>query len=680
MASDPPGEIDRAVLVRDLAALQSLAREAGLAGIVVAIDDASSLTEDVGLIEELLSSFDTVGGYSMLLAGFPVTADHFMQAVSPCLARFVPVFLGPFRGLHQIYTSLSAPLAEPEEEWIDAEDTAFLRDVLRITGGSPYELMLVGHHLWLTCQRGEQDRYVLTPRVLDRVIPDLAVLASGGDALLDGAEAIDRLVEEQVRQAVELVAMSRLTVREIAIARIMKIDSRDVDRVDRAILTADISDETQRVLVALEELQEAGVIQLHADRRRFNVVGGQPAAVLLKYKAHARIGAEASRKPFELNFLFAVGRALARDATLSTLDAIPGATSLGFSAIMSLDGGAGYLSPRPAVRSLSESGAMAKLVQAEVEVIPATRETWDRTVELLTEDNPAIALVYTAITHGRDELEYTELWELPANVSQEALASAWSGVTEEWEPVVSAADLNWNGSEFAVLHGEQARHALIVLQRYAATSAVGLLFAQWRRTRDSEALSRAHAIGEEAVATMRATGLSELELGGELSGMMSRVGFLKSLDDDLLDEARETLENALAIGRADTWATHWNLANIALRRGDVTTATTRLERVYDEITDFQGDAVILFFVPGRCATDSLISVPDAAGVRVLLDLQLAVVAGQRGDEEAVTDVLKRCTSGASAGAEDAAKWVARWLATKNPVLPLGDATPATVRT
>jgi hypothetical protein len=365
LAADPAAEIDRVILERDLAALLRLAGEAGLGGIVVCIDDASVLTEDVALVEELLSTVDAVGGYSLLMAGLPIIAEHFMEAASPCLARFAPVWLRPFRGPHQIYVALSAPLSGAAQDWVKADDAGFLLDVLLLTGGNPYEVMLVGHHLWLTCQRGEQDGYSLTARVLDRVIPDLATLASGGDALLDGAHAIDHLADEHVRQAVELVALSRLTVRQIAIARILKINLFDGGRADRAILTADVGEETERVLADLEQLEKGGVIQLHDDQEHFSVVGGRPASVLLKYRARARIGADVSSQPFGLDFVAAVGIPLARDAAVGTLEALDGSVSLGYSVVMSRDG-AGRLSPRPAIRNLDSSGGIERLVEASV--------------------------------------------------------------------------------------------------------------------------------------------------------------------------------------------------------------------------------------------------------------------------------------------------------------------------
>lgn len=656
LAVDREAEIDRAVLERDLEALLRLAREAGLTGIVVCIDDASSLTEDVALVEELLGMFDAVGDYGLLLAGLPVTAEHFVQAASPCLARVMPVWLHPFRGTQQVFTSLSAPLTGPARDWLHADDAAFVLDVLRLTGGRPYELMLVGHHLWLTCQRGEQDRYALTPRVLDRIIPHLSLLASGGDDLLDGAQAIDRLPEEHVRQAVDLVALSRLTLRQIAIARVLEIGRDDADHVDSSILTANLDEETERVLTEVEELQATGVIQVHADRKGFSVVGGQRASVLLKYKARARIGAEISSQPFELDFIGTVGRALARDAARRTRDSLEGgAAALGSSSLVSEEG-AGRLSPRPAIRRLNTSSGLERLVAAEIDIVPVSVRQFERIAELLTEEDPAVALVYTSLTHGREQLEYTELWEVPRSVAQEDVARAWAAIIEDWEPVVSTADLEWSGSEFAVLRGEMARQALIVMQRYAATSAVHRLFDRWYAGRDDRTLARAQEIGDEAVATMRATGMSEWELGGELSGMLSRVGFLKSFSEETLDQARTALIDALRIGSADTWVTKWNLANVAARQGDSADAMTQLEEVGHLIADWRGQAFVLTFIPGRPPVDCLVKVTDV-GIAALLELQRAVVRVSRGDDVDLSEAIARCRASDDDGPARAAGWV-----------------------
>lgn len=369
------------------------------------------------------------------------------------------------------------------------------------------------------------------------------------------------------------------------------------------------------------------------------MVGGRPVAVLMKYKARARIGAEASDQPFELDFLLAVGRALARDAALTTLDSIPGASSLGFSTVMSMEG-AGRLSPRPAIRNLSAGRGFERLVQAELDLIPWTPETFERVVQLLTEDDPSIALVSNAISQEREQLEYTEVWELGGDRSYENLASAWSTTTEEWEPVVAATGLAWSGSEFAVLEGALAREALVILQPYSATSAVNRLFSKWYDDQDASAMTRALQIADEAVATMRATGRSETELGGELSGMLSRVGFLKSFDDALLGEAQEALQDAIRVGAADHWVTRWNLANVLMRSGEFATALELLDEIEADSWEWAGNAFVLFHLPGRSAIESLIRV-DAAELNEFIAFQRAVAEAASARNGGIREVLER---------------------------------------
>lgn len=61
LAGNPDAEIDRAILERDLATLWKLARDAGLAGIVICIDDASVMTEGRRPRRRAASSCDRSG-------------------------------------------------------------------------------------------------------------------------------------------------------------------------------------------------------------------------------------------------------------------------------------------------------------------------------------------------------------------------------------------------------------------------------------------------------------------------------------------------------------------------------------------------------------------------------------------------------------------------------------------
>lgn len=653
-AFNPEAVLDVPVFERDLRKLREVGARAGFERLIASVDDASVLTEDMELVEEMVSLFDQLGGYGLLMAGLPTIATHFIEAASPCLSRFKPVWLRPFRNLRQIFTSLHAPLAESDGDWVRTEDTGFLRDVLRLTSGNPFELMLVAQQLWYSCRSGEQERYSLTPKVLDRLIPRLALLAAGGDALLDGAAAIDRLPEEQAREAVELIALSRLTFRQIAVARILGVDSRDSDRLDRRILDADIAAEEASIRERVEALELAGVVQIQSGGDGFTIVGGRPAEVLLKYKARTRIGVEASRQPFELGYLSAVGRALARDLTITALEQPPPFRSLGFTTLLS-NGGAGRLSPRPALQAVDKRGDFEQLAQAELDVIPWTSDDFDRISDLLASDDVTVALVYTSLRDGSEQLEYTELWELPQGTTHLEVATRLSSTVEDWQPLVAAAELGWDGCESVVLAGDDARAGLVVLERYAATNAVHTLFARWTDTREPADLARAQTLSWEAIELLRSTGLTDTQLAGELSGLLSRAGFLASFTDELLPDAAEALEEALN-GEADGWVTKWNLMNVRARLNDLDAALRILAEVEQMADGWLGSATILFWVPGRPAGDSIVQLTEL-GLEPLIALQRAVLSSGRCDTREVGEAVAACLDCGESSALEAAGWV-----------------------
>jgi hypothetical protein len=189
------------------------------------------------------------------------------------------------------------------------------------------------------------------------------------------------------------------------------------------------------------------------------------------------------------------------------------------------------------------------------------------------------------------------------------------------------------------------------------------LFARWEDNREGPFLSRATQISEEAVITMRATGLSERELSGELSGMLSRVGFLKSFDDAQLDEARAATEEAIRIGDADGWVTKWNLAHITARRGDILEAQQHLASAVKAASNWSGaTASVLVFVPGRQAADCMIAI-SATGLPELLELQAAVFAAVEQNDGQLSEIIDRCEASGDPAVVCAADWIAKSFGT-----------------
>jgi hypothetical protein len=652
LAAEPDGEIDQAVLERDLAALLSIAREAGFEGIVVTVDDASPLTEDVALIEELVDCFDLLGGYSLLLVGLPTTARHFTEAASSsCLQRFRPVWLMRLRG-HRILTALRAPLSAEDRGLLKGEYDDLLGDVTQLTGGNVYELMVVAHHLWMSCKLGEQDQFVLTPRVLDRIIPHIAMLTAEGDALRDGAEAIDLLPEDRVGEAVGLASYSRLSVREIAITRLLGLE-RDELVLEAPLKATDIAAESERVRAVLGELEEAGVVSVDPGGERFSVVGGRAAAVLLKYKARARLGDSVSGAGFDLGFLPWVGQCLACGAGARWLNGLSGGRSLGVS-VATAKGGIGRHSPRPGIRALAGQEGVGRLIEAELDFVPWNEAAKEQIAALLTADDPVIALVCTSVMYAGDQLEHMEVWELSEESDQAALDHAGAEATDEsWVSVVESADLGWSGSEGALLRGAEAREALIALFQIAATVAVHENFGEWLEDGDSGHLDRARRVAAESVATLRKTGHSDLMLGGELAGMLSRLGFLESFDDELLSEARASLEEAVRIGAGDGWVTRWNYVNVLARSGEADAALAQLDLLEEEYEGEGDEGYVFFFLPGRPTEKCFVNV-EGPGISALFQLQRATLSGEGG--ATLRAAIEACLASGDEGAAMVAGW------------------------
>jgi hypothetical protein len=154
---------------------------------------------------------------------------------------------------------------------------------------------------------------------------------------------------------------------------------------------------------------------------------------------------------------------------------------------------------------------------------------------------------------------------------------------------------------------------------------------------------------------MRSSGLTDSQLSGELSGMLSRSAFLLSFDDAQLEQALRDLEDALQTGAADTWVTKWNLANVKARLGQLDEAVRIIDDVEDAIATWSGYAIVLLWLPGRPATESLLRITDA-GVELLIALQRAVIAAKAGDTQELHRVVPACRQSDDPAVVEAANW------------------------
>jgi hypothetical protein len=320
--------------------------------------------------------------------------------------------------------------------------------------------------------------------------------------------------------------------------------------------------------------------------------------------------------------------------------------------------GVGTRSPRPAIRSLASSGDTSRLIASEAEIVPWNDQTSNRLVALVGEDDTRLALICTSLSYGRGQLEYMELWEVPADLDEQDLSRALSDVSEMWQPLVKAAELTWGGIESAVVEGGAARKAICALDLFAAPRATLRLFDAWDGSEEDTALERAKRATSESIDVMKTSGKSDLELGGELSASLSRLGFLQSLDDDSLGDAQLSLEEAKRIGSADRWVTDWNLANVSARQGDDQAALRFLDKAEEAYVEPLATVSILLHLPGRPAKKS-IAVIGAKGMPALFKLQRALISAEDGRRQ---EAIEACRDSEDPAALAATAWVEQALA------------------
>jgi hypothetical protein len=646
-AADPRATLDPAVFDRDLRTLRRLAREAGRSRTLLVIDNADALLEDPALVERLFDAIDGNAEWSVLAASRFSGVNNLAEAVSPVLRRCRLVPLRPFWSPGMIRACLVGPLEPGEADRLmpSEKELGLLVDLLQLSMGNPFDIALIAGHLWDACEVGEQEFYELTPRVIERVLPSLTMHTGARDGLHDGAEAARRLAPDRLESALQLVALSELTVPQIAVARALKLPWDETGEVGRRLQDCDLAKEHQRVIGELEQLEVEGVIELAEDHESFTVRGGRFAALTLKYQTRSLVGSTLVDLPFGMPYLATVGQPVAREWLSTARERIDATASLAWQSIHNPTGTA-------TGTRLHAALSLQRFDNVDLEMFPTDEDAYDQLIDcLIRREEMAIALVDLTLAAEGDDLAWIELWEVPPPTTTHDVNQGLSDSLDEWQPRIEKAGITWRSSQAVVLHGDLARRSLIQLAPSATGAAVGKLFGGWHEGNDADGLDRALALADMAVDALREQRVPDWERGWELSEMLSRRGFLRSLYEDRLADAAADLRQAGERGPADGWVTDWNLGNIAIRAGEHASATQYMAKVEqalqaDTEKALQVDpetAVAAFYVPGRQAVDSVLLLSPKS-LDVLLPLQRAITDSMfaHGLPESLSAALDAC--------------------------------------
>lgn len=641
-AADNNAILDPAVVVHDLQSLARLAEERGTPRAVVLVDDADALLEDPDLTETLLDALDAAG-WHLIMASRISGAAHLIEAASPVMRRVELIPLRQLWLLDKIRVCFEGPLSNDQADRLLPKDAdSFLVDVRRLTSGNPFEIALVGYHLWVACRLGEQEHYELTPKVLDRVLSDLARHTGGSAELRAGAKAVRELPPERMRDALDLVALSELTIRQIAIARTLGL-TKGSGPLNPKLLTCDLDAEEAKVQAELEELEELGVVSL-GDDGRFSVQGGRQAAIALKYHARSFADSESDR-PFGIPFIACVGDPLTDECAERAERELEGARRLASGKLLSPTTSASAARLRAALESVPFAGL-------ELHIAALGTEGFHTVSEIVGSDaDHTIAVVNFTVSADGDELNMIDVWSVPDGVDSHRINQGLSAAIDGCRPIIEAAEHTWSGVHHALYHGQAARDVLTMLMPSIAEWALRERYSAWATGEREEGPVHVAELSGRIVETLR---MQRAPDRWELSGALSRHGFMLSLCEERAEEALAALEEAIERGPADGWVTSWNIAHVLSRLGDYGRAADTLGAIGDAIPN---RAICSFFLPGRPARHSLIEV-TAANARAVHALQLAVLAQLAGapDRDALDDALADCAE-ADPESMKVAKWV-----------------------
>lgn len=144
--------------------------------IIIIMDECDVLGKSRVHLEKLRNIFMNIRGFMLVLTGtealFPLIDDVF----SPIIRQFRKIGIGPFDKEEETRDCVRKPLQNLDIdpfEILDRETYFDIPAIHDLSGGRPYEIQLLCHHLFRGVQQGRANKMTITSDVLDEVLDTL---------------------------------------------------------------------------------------------------------------------------------------------------------------------------------------------------------------------------------------------------------------------------------------------------------------------------------------------------------------------------------------------------------------------------------------------------------------------------------------------------------------------------
>jgi AAA ATPase domain len=259
------------VVERDLNRLLTVAGKR-MQGLVLCLDSAELLDDNHDLAPSLLQLAECTPLLTIIAAA---EAAGSLQKTAPRAWAQIEVL--PFHDASAVLDAIAKPI-QNVDDILGATPPTFTTamDIRELTGGVPYEVSLVCHFIWDAIQQGEQERFDLSPSVIEGVRAELE--SKGRRQAGSDITVFASLSAADYSQLVELAPYEALTIHELALVRLM------------------LNDYTQEQLESVEqdirsELQQLEVKRIvRVEENRFELCGGRDSRIYLKYAAQRHTG------------------------------------------------------------------------------------------------------------------------------------------------------------------------------------------------------------------------------------------------------------------------------------------------------------------------------------------------------------------------------------------------------
>jgi len=573
--------------------------------LAVPTDKVSQLVVCLDGAELVNTNSDLAPSLTQLSANAPfltmITAAETAGALQHAAPRaWSQIEVGPYPSLQAVLDAIAKPITDVQgTESTKSPTPGTASDIATLTGSVPYEVNLVCHFIWDAIQQGELDEFELSPKVIERVVTELE--EQGRHNASREIRTYSALSVADYEKLMELAPYEALTVRELALLRLMLDDYHDDD----------LRQAEANVRSELSELETRGVLK--TEGQRFEITGGDDGRLYLRYAARRHTGAD-----------------LEYGKTYTSAAAVGFARQIG-KALVGESYEKDWLFRGRVPQEVGDAGAGAWLESVGVaagagNIATLSREfgLWLAHARAVKEAEHDFLLFAAHLQVGVYDVEQVDLIANSVDCALESLVSTATHWIDDKQELLEKYDVRVVGWRCYEISAETVRAAAAYEQLRLACGASYSLFRKGARETADQLLAAVLHLTDELIGSEPTDPL----LRAEIANALSRHGFM-ALTARAWDTALDRIQRSRTMSLTEEWLLDYNEAYVRASEGKLELATSlaasavsRYQKAFDQVLLYG-----FFPAPAEWEADDEWNLIELRGKWIgrYLDLQLTVL-------------------------------------------------------